>query len=464
MIRSLLLLTLPWVVLMARENTLMENLSIPELQIKQPPFAERTADNIHYFLANDDSLPFATVDLYFAGGLDAEPISRAGLLQAMTGLLPVGGAGSLSGDEFSRALSTIGSRLSIQHTTENWQVSLSFLAADEERALSLLEMLLISPRFEEDRLPAIKNKMLAAIKQRNDRPEDIARRKLNELMHPGLRAGYFLREKDVEKIDIKAIRGDYSSRLSRRGLTVALSGHRAEPLMKTVHSILIKIPEQPAMPREVTRFEAIKQPQKSPIILVDVPTARQAVIFMGLHLPGQGHPDFFALQHGNYILGGGSFNSRLMQEIRARRGLAYYAYSANSFHRETGRFHAGAGTRTDSAATSVRLMLEEIEKMQKNVSPAELKLARDAILNSLIFQQDDPARYAQQQVRFYHNGVPQDFLSIFRRRLELMQAETIRSAFRRYVKPEFLQIVVVGPQSLARDLGQIRPVKVVQPD
>lgn len=460
----LLLLTLPWMVLMSRENTLMKNLSLPELTLSRPPFEQQNAGGIDYFLAGDDSLPFATIDLYFSGGLDAEPVARAGLLQAMTSLLPVGGAGPYSGDEFSRALSQMGARLNISQHPESWQVSFSFLASDQERALALLEALLLSPRFEADRLAAIKNKMLATIKQRNDRPEDIARRKLNELLYPGLRAGYFLQEKDVERVEIAQIKDEYSRRLSRRDLCVALSGYGALEMKQALAKILEKVPIKAALPRETLRFESIKQVDPREILLVDVPSARQAVIFMGLHLPGQPHADFFALQHGNYILGGGSFNSRLMQEIRARRGLAYYAYSANSFQRDSGRFHAAAGTRTDSAATSVRLMLEEIQKMQKDVSDAELKLAREAILNSLIFQQDDPARYAQQQVRFFHNGVSQNFLEIFRARLEKMQASTIRSAFSRYIRPERMQIVVVGPQTLAQELGRVRPVKVVQPD
>jgi zinc protease len=226
-------------------------------------------------------------------------------------------------------------------------------------------------------------------------------------------------------------------------------------------------PIEPTDPAESADLLSILRERVAPlrgrILLVDTPAA-QAVIAIGGYLPARNHPDLYALQTGNYILGGGSFNSRLTREIRVRRGLAYYAYSYNDFDGTLGRFLAGSGTRSLLAHRTLKLMLETIAGMRSDISGQELSLAQDAILNGLAFQFDSPEDAVLHAFRNRLHGMPADYLERFPERIRAMSAADLSAAARRYLDPDELYIVVAGPAGIKEKLEEIRPVIVIKPE
>ncbi|MDH5656360.1 MAG: insulinase family protein, partial [Spirochaetia bacterium] len=188
------------------------------------------------------------------------------------------------------------------------------------------------------------------------------------------------------------------------------------------------------------------------------------VIFTGTYVPPHNSPDFYALQAGNYILGGGSFNSRLMREIRTIRGLAYYAYSRNIFQKKTGYFASGAGTRIDKVSESLSLMLEIIGGMKAPVKEQELDLARESIINSLVFQFDNPEDILDNEIRFINHGMPENYLKMFPEKINALSREQISKAFQKHIKTDSMHIAVAGPASLKAELETIRPVIVIKPE
>ena len=453
-----------------QEENILSGIQIPELEIRQPPMEEKRLPSGALLLsAQDDSLPFLTLELSFVGGENTESPENAGTLRALANLLEIGGAGELDGDQVAEALARLGAKLSISSDYEYWSVTLTFLRQDFWAATSLLSDILLKPRLPDDRLDVVKNSLLTGIRQRNDRPDRAGRRKMGEILYPGLRRGTSLQESDVTKLTVENLRTDLERRLRAENLMVAVSGDIAGlDIEGFLGNLTVGFPENTASETEDIRYETLASaPQKfaGKIVLVKFPQAVQASIAMALHLPAHNHPDFYALQVGNYILGGGSFNSRMMSEIRAKRGLAYSAYSYNTFRSVFGRFNAGSGTRLAHAPETVRLMLDMVGQMRKEeVSEKELGLAREAILNSLVFSYEDPAAFLNSEIRFRRHRMPENYLNIFPEKIRAITREEIRNAFRKYVDPQKLVIVVSGPESLVPELEKIRPVTVIDPE
>src|SRR5690606_11118517 len=220
------------------------------------------------------------------------------------------------------------------------------LRPDLPQALKLLEDLLLKPKLGAAELEVIKARMRSSLERRNDRPSPIAQRKLLELLYPGSRRGHALQKADVERISRDAIRQELDRRLRAANITVALSGDfqaARKPTLRRLESILKRMPNPEKSPeREVIERRGPFEDHAAAgrILLVKYP-AVQAVVVVGGYLPAHNDESFYSLQVMNHILGGGSFNSRLMREIRVKRGLAYYAYSGTSFFSRDGRFSAG---------------------------------------------------------------------------------------------------------------------------
>lgn len=461
--------------------TILEGLALDPIRFN-PPAVESTdlTGGARLFSASDDTLPYVSLNFYFVGGTQAEllnarpgtpPGGGPGSLQAALALLETGGGGNRTGDEIAEMLAAMGAKLEFESGYEYWSAKLTILKKDFPGGLKLVEDILLRPRLPVDRLGIIQNGMLAAIDRRNDDPGRIAARKMNELLFAGFRRGYSLQPADVRSLNISTIRAEINRRLRPGGLYVAASGDIAGlDLQAKLNRLIDQFPSADsitAIEREtIVQDAALKarlEQLRGRILLVDKPAA-QAVINISGFLPGRNHGDMYALQTGNYILGGGSFNSRLTREIRVRRGLAYYAYSYNDFDATMGRFAAGSGTRTFLAHKTLALMLETIEGMQTNVAKTDLNLAKDAILNSLAFQFDSPEDAVFHAFRNQLHGMPENYLENFPGRVRALGAADLSATARKYLQISDLFIVIAGPAALKEKLEEIRPVVVITPE
>lgn len=474
LIASLMLLILPpagpVITGEAMKSSILEGLKVHELKIQPPSLHTKDLDGKALLLsAPDPSLPFLTLELYFYGGTSIEPPERKGSLDALTSLMQIGGAGNLGGDELAEELARLGIQLSVNSNYEYWSIKVTSLKGDFDRAFEILTMVLLEPRFPADRLEVIKDSFRTKIKQRNDDPAAISRRKMAEALFPGFSIGQSIQFEDIDRLSVDLLRDELARRLSTQNLMISVSGdYKENELIPGLKKLIDQFPANNSNPKvEPFSYEANGSsiPECSrEIILVDF-SANQAAITIGGYMPPHNHEDFFAIQTGNYILGGGSFNSRMMREIRAKRGLAYYAYSGNNFYEKFGQFLSASGTRVDQADLTLELMLSIIGDMSSGVEENELSLAKDAILNSLVFQYEDPEKYVSSEVRFRRHHMPADYLNLFPREIGAVTSERIAGVSKKYLNPEEFCIVVTGPaDQLKGKLEHIRPVRVIQPE
>ncbi len=451
------------------KGKILDGINIPHLEVHPPRMENKKLPDGQVFLgAPDNSLPFLTLEITFPGGSSSESENRTGSLKALTSLMQIGGTANMNGDQLAEELARKGIKLSIKANYETWSIQVTSLKSDFDQAFNILSDVLLNPALPSDRLEVIKDSFRTDIKQRNDNPRSISPRKIAEIMFRGFSPSRTIQQEDIERLNIETLEDEHKKRLSPEGVIVSVSGdYDTDDIISRVSSLLKKFPTDNPEPEENLTFETLKKniPDcADKIVLVDTP-AQQAAISIGGALPPHNHEDFFALQTGNYILGGGSFNSRLMREIRAKRGLAYSTYSVNYFNKSYGRFAAASGTRVDQTTLALSLMLSMIEDMKNGVTEEELALAKDAILNSHVFQFEDPQSYVAGEVRFRRHGMPDNYLEIFPKKIDSITSDDIARVYSKYVKPSNLCIVVTGPADQLKDsLETIRPVRVIAPE
>ena len=426
-------------------------------------------------LLKDTELPLINLSLHFPNGMRHESIERAGFLRASLELLEKGGTKSKKGVKFSQALTELGIQLRFHQDLDSWGLSLKVIRQNFKPALALIKELLLEPALPSEELKDIKNAMLVEINKQNEKPNQIAKRYIGEILYPTLRRGYTLKKEDLSRINSKAIMREIEVRSYPKGaMYISVAGDiEGLPLKKELEQLLDALHRKgnrKGNAKSKAEYEKILSPAKIEIetlkqrnqkyrgkILLIEKEISQTVIRVASYLPPHRHPDFYALQVANYVLGGASFTSRIVRKIRVEKGLAYYAYSYNSFGAHDGFFQAGCGTQNKKAPQSLKILLSEITAMQKGISLQELSLAKDAILNSIIFQFDSAQKILKEEVRFRLHKMPPNYLQQFPSKIRSLQRKDI-TALGPYWKRSELYVVLVGPSSLKKELEQIAPV------
>ena len=173
----------------------------------------------------------------------------------------------------------------------------------------------------------------------------------------------------------------------------------------------------------------------------------QAVVRMGHLGIKRDNPDKFDLLLMNEVLGGGEFKSRLMADIRTKRGLVYGVWSNVSPGKDYGLFTVGLATKANQVDEAMDLVRKHIERIMKpgDIEKAEFDYAKKSILSSLIFEFDRAFKVVDGRARFYFYGYPDDYWRIYRDRIVAANIGDLTRVADKYLHPDALRSVIVGP-------------------
>jgi zinc protease len=199
-------------------------------------------------------------------------------------------------------------------------------------------------------------------------------------------------------------------------------------------------PEQPTLP-------PVSQSKQGGIFFVNQPQLTQSYVQIG-HLGGQlNSPDYAALDVMNQVMNG--FGGRLFNEVRSRQGLAYSVYGYwNPRYDYPGTFIAGGQTRSDGTVPFIKGILAEIERIRTTpITPQELASAKDQVLNSFVFNFQDPGQTLSRLMRYEYYGYPEDFIFRYQKGVKATTIEDVQRVAQKYLQPDQVVTLVVGNAS-----------------
>ena len=413
-------------------------LAAPQIQHWQ------TVDGARVYYVENHDLPMLDVAVGFAAGSAYDTAEKSGLASMTHSLLDLGAEG-LSEDDIARKLADIGAQMGASFDQDRALVSLRTLSSTLERdqALDILARVLQRPLFPESVLAREKTRLIASIKEEDTKPENIADKTFDKAIfgtHPyGLPAsGEVASVEKIKRTDIEAF---YRAHYTAKTAVVAIMGDvtRAEAERMALQ-LTARLPAESAVVRIAPVDMLIKASEQR----ISHP-ATQSHILLGAPGVARNDPDYFSLYVGNYILGGGGFVSRLMNEVREKRGLAYSVYSYFVPMQQPGGFQIGLQTKKEQADEALQLVRTTLrEFVDKGPTKNELRAAKQNIIGGFPLRIDSNKKIVEYLgvIGFYN--LPLTYLDDFVGKIDAVTAAKIHDAFKRRIHPDAMATVIVG--------------------
>ncbi|WP_282077357.1 M16 family metallopeptidase [Epibacterium ulvae] len=393
------------------------------------------------WLVEDHSIPFTAVELRFRGGTSLDMPGKRGAVNLMTGLLEEG-AGELQAQDYARALENLAASMGYDADRDTVSISAQFLSENRAEAVELMRMTLQEPRFDQDALDRVRAQVIAGLRSEEKDPNDIANRAFSETVfgdHPYGTSGRGNLD-SVAELTRQDIFDAYEAVFARDRLYVGVVGDiTPEALGEMLDTLLLDLPaEGGVIPGEasVTLNEGIQ------IIDYDTP---QSVALFGQPGLDREDPRFFAAFILNQILGGGSFDSRLMTEVREKRGLTYGVYSY-LVPRDLAAVYMGSfASANEKMAEAVDVVRSEWSRIaSEGVTAEELQDAKTYLTGAYPLRFDGNGRIASILAGMQIDGLPLTYVETRNDKVNAVTLEEANAVAAELYDPSRLQFVIVG--------------------
>jgi zinc protease len=387
------------------------------------------------------SIPMLDIAVDFDAGGRRAPAGRAGLAGLTNGMLSLGSAG-LNENQIAEKFADAGAQRGARADYDRAGVTLRTLSSRPEREASvgLLATLLQSPAFPEDALNREKARAVAGLKEAETKPEAIAERAFRSAMYGAHPYGTTADAASVASITRADVEMFYRANYGASRAVVSMIGDIGRAEAEAIAEQLTAGLPAGAPPAALPAMGAVDTSVKR----IAHP-ATQAHLLMGMPAAARGDPDFFALTVGNYVLGGGGFVSRLMQEVREKRGLAYSVYSYFMPLADAGPFQVGLQTKKEQADEALKLVQGVVKEfVARGPTPAELKAAKDNLAGGFALRIDNNRKILDNLAVIGFYRLPLDYLDNWVASVERVTLAEVKAAFERRVKPAQFATVLVG--------------------
>lgn len=437
-----------------------QRIPIPPLPAFHPAEPKRIElpNGMVIFLQEDHELPLIDGSIRIRGGSREEPARKVGLVDLYGEAWRTGGTKTQTGDQMDDFLESRAAKVETSGGVDSTTIGWSCLKGDFDDVFKVVVDLLHEPEFRDDKLDLAQKSFEEAIARRNDNPAGIAGRESVKLAY-GPDSPY---ARQAEYATILAVKRDdllnwHKSYAHPNNMIVGVSGDFDAAAMEAkLKAAFAAWPKGLAVEKETIEFH----PAKPGYYLVSKDDVNQSNIRMVQLGTDRKNPDYFAIEVFNEVMGGG-FSSRLIQDIRTKRGLAYAVGGGIG----TAFDHPGVvrfvmGTKSQSTAEAIQALYENIANLQKNpITNEEIKRAQDSILNSFIFNFDSPEKVLHERMAYEFYGYPLNFLEQYRAGIEKATRDDVNRVAGKYLHKDQLAVLVVGnPKEFDQPLSALGPV------
>jgi zinc protease len=401
----------------------------------------KSPGGIEAWLVSEPAVPMFALRFAFNGGSSQDPAGKDGVTNFLSAMLDEG-AGDLNAEAFQQRMEELAMRMSFEDGKDTFYGNFQTLTVNRGKAVELLKLALTKPRFDADAVERVRTQLLAGLVYADRDPEKVASKEWYATAFPGHPYG---RSASGTKPTISAIGASDLEAMRKRLFArsnlkvVAVGDINAADLGALLDSVFGGLP---------AKAELVDVPKVKPsagsqrVIEMNVP---QSVAVFGLPAMARKDPDFMPAFVLNQILGGGGFASRLMEEVREKRGLAYSVFSYIQPFQNASILAGGVATKNEAISQSLDVIRSELKRMAENgPTEAELKNAKDYLIGSYALRFDTNSKIATQLLGLMVEGFDRDYVDKRNAQVAAVTMDDVKRVAAKLLKTDEMIVTIVG--------------------
>lgn len=406
------------------------------------------------YLVQTKSLPMVDIEVSIDAGDRYDPAGKSGLADLVAGLMTYGARGDkglLSEAQIADEIADLGANIGFSVSGERATLRIRSLSRKDlrDRVVQLAAAMLSAPSYDANIVAREKQRTITSLLEAETKPEYVLERRFKSMVYGNYPLAQSPSVKSVSAIT-PADLAQFHKRFYRSDrMIVSIVGDVDQAQAKEIVQNLLK-----KIPQTGPNIPTLTQLQRSPVEPLSerevfIPfDSQQAHIAMGMTAVTRNNPDYFPLLVGNYILGGGGFVSRLMSEVREKRGLAYSVFSYFSPGKDAGIFQAGLQTKSDQGSLALEVMSQTIAHFIANgPTVSELLAAKANLVNGYPLRIDNNRKLLDNVSSIVWNDLPLNTMEIWTQQVEAVTLDQVTAAFQKYLAMDRMKIVVLGAQN-----------------
>jgi len=406
------------------------------------------------YLVQTKALPMVDIEVSIDAGDRYDPAGKSGLADMAAGLMNYGVKGDkgiLTEAQIADEIADLGANIGLSVGGERAILRIRSLSRKDlrDRAVKLAAAMLSTPTYDAKIVEREKQRTITSLQEAETKPEYVLERRFKKSVYgdypladsPSVKSVAAVSVSDLKQFHQQFYRGD------RMIVSIVGDVDRAEA-SDIVQALLKQIPQSG---QPIAKLPELQRSPVEPLAQreIQIPfDSQQAHIAMGMTAVARSNPDYFPLLVGNYILGGGGFVSRLMSEVREKRGLAYSVFSYFAPGKDNGIFQAGLQTKNDQASQALDVMSSTITQfIADGPTPSELLAAKANLVNGYPLRIDNNRKLLDNVSAIAWNDLPLDTMDIWTKQVEAVTLEQVKAAFQKYLAMDRMKIVVLGAKN-----------------
>ena len=403
------------------------------------------------YLVQTKALPIVDIEISVDAGDRYDPTGKSGLASMTAELINYGARaskGALSEAQIADEIADLGANFGISVGGERAVIRIRSLSRKDlrDRAVQLASAMLGAPTYDAKIVEREKQRAITGLLEAETKPESVLERRFRKSVYGNYPLGESPSVKSVSSVSVSDLVRFHQQFYRGDRIIVSIVGDVSPAEASEIVEVLLKnVPQSGAAIPTLPQFERSSiEPIASRQIYIPF-DSQQAHIAIGMTAITRSNPDYFPLIVGNYILGGGGFVSRLMSEVREKRGLAYSVFSYFAPGKDTGIFQAGLQTKGDQATLALEVMNSTIANFIANgATPSELQAAKANLVNGFPLRIDNNRKLLDNVSSIAWNDLPLDTLETWTAKVDAVTLEQVSAAFQKYLAMDRMKIIVLG--------------------
>ncbi len=417
-------------------------------------------NGLNLYGTKNSEVPLVQLTINIDGGMLFDDINKVGVANLTAELMNKGTANKTP-KQLEEAINKLGASIYIYATQNAIKVSASTLARNYQATIDLVTEMLLEPRWDETEFNLTKQGIVSQIKQQQTNPGQLANNQMNKLIYGEqhiLSNNLLGSSNSVDAITMADLRKFYKTKLSPSLANVHIVGDVDEKAV--INSFANLESKWLKTSAKLPAVAVAKMPNQAQLYFYDVPNAKQSQLRIGYPTINAKHKDYYSAQVMNYILGGGSFASKLTQELREGKGYTYGVRSSFSGDNVSGEFLISSGVRSNVTLEAIALIKTLVEQYQTDFNAKDLATTQSYYLksNARKFETFNAKLAILQDMSKYN--LPANYVLQRAELVEGLTLDSVKSLAKEYLRPENMIYLVVGdaetqlPRLKALGLGE----------